>query len=149
LTTKEKSLLLSIQLVAAVMLATTGCDRAVGPVSQPPNVPSRTGQPISTPSMTAPSAACPVDAATLETAFKANAGLASAIVLGGGLINITCYQDYAVARTTPTNVDPALVLFVYEETTHTWTAVTAGTAVPCGQYVPAAAISHLPGCADQ
>jgi hypothetical protein len=140
---------LGLQLVAAIMLATTGCDRAAAPVSQPPTAPSGSVQPVITLSTTAPKAACPVDAATLETAFNANAGLAAAIVLGNGLTNITCYQIYAVAHTTPTNVDPALVLFVYDQNTHTWAAVTAGTAVPCAQYVPASVVAQLPGCADQ
>ena len=94
-----------------------------------------------------PAAACPVDAATLEKAFKATQALANAIVLGGGLNRITCYQGYAVAHTTPTNVDPALVLFIYDRTTQAWTAVTAGTSVRCGEHVPAAVVPHLPGCA--
>jgi hypothetical protein len=139
-------------LVAATLLGLTGCTTpATTPVSQP-TTQSPAGPPASTvvapPPTTAPAAACPVDAATLETAFKANTALASAIVLGGGLTRITCYQGYAVAHTTPTNVDPALVLFVYDRGTHTWAAVTGGTAVPCGEHgVPAAVVAHLPGCA--
>jgi hypothetical protein len=132
--------------LGAVLVAVTGCAPQTTPVGQ--------ASPAAQPSVTratsaAADAACPVDAATLEKAFKANHDLASAILLGGGLNRITCYQGYAVAHTTPTNVDPALVLFVYDRTTQTWTAVTGGTAVPCGKDVPAAVVPHLPGCADQ
>jgi hypothetical protein len=145
-------------LAGAIMVAATlglaGCSTpATSPVSRPQPATTqsrpepRTSTVADSPATTR-QAACPVDAATLEKAFKANTALASAIVLGGGLTRITCYQGYAVAHTTPTNVDPALVLFVYDQTTHTWAAVTAGTAVRCGQYVPPAVVPHLPGCAS-
>ena len=149
--TPAKTLTAGALLVAVTMLGLTGCTPATTPVSQPATQ-SPAGPPASTvaaPPPTTAAAACPVDAATLEKAFKANTALASAIVLGGGLTRITCFQGYAVAHTTPTNVDPALVLFVYDKGTHTWAAVTAGTAVRCGEHgVPAAVVPHLPGCAS-
>jgi hypothetical protein len=139
-------------LVAAATLAGCTTPTPTTPDGQPASAgqPSSAGQPVATQTTaTAPAPACPVNAATLETAFKANTALASAIVLGGGLDRITCYQNYAVAHTTPTTVDPAVVLFVYDPATRTWSAVTAGTAMSCGQYVPPAVIAQLPGCADQ
>jgi hypothetical protein len=60
---------------------------------------------------------------------------------------VTCYQDFAVAVTTPTQVDAATVLFSYDKAKGVWTAVTGGTAISCSEHgVPAAVIPHLPGC---
>jgi hypothetical protein len=144
---KNRRLTLGALLAAAtVTLAVTGCGSPATPASQP----TTTTPAVVASTTTAASGGCPVDAATLEKAFKANADLANAIILGGGFVNITCYQDFAVARATPTDVDAALVLFAYNKATGTWAAVTGGTAVPCGEHgVPAAVVPHLPGCAGQ
>jgi hypothetical protein len=146
---------LRLCLVGAVAaLATAGCTSP----APSPTTPASTGASTPTTASTTPAtstsapvvakAGCPVDAATLEKAFKANAQLADAIVLGNGLRDVTCYQDFAVARATPTNVDAATVLFSYDKTKSVWTAVTGGTSIQCGNVVPDAVIPHLPGCAD-
>ncbi len=154
LTVKNRPLLFGTCLAAAATFALTACATDT-PVAQSPTTPSivisNTAAPAPAPTTASPTAApdgCPVDAATLEKAFKANADLAANVILGGGLVRITCYQGYAVAHTTPTEVDSALVLFIYNASTATWSAVTAGTAVPCGDFVPAAVVPHLPGCAQ-
>lgn len=99
------------------------------------------------PAATAAKGGCPADKATLELALKANAPVADSIVLGSGLRDIVCFQTFAVARTTPDQVDAATVLFVYDQATAKWKAVTAGTAIDCtGKGVPAAAVAALPGC---
>jgi hypothetical protein len=152
-TSKNRALALGALLSAAVAVTLAGCVTAT-PVSQsgqpaPATIASPTAAPTTAPAPTTPAAGCPVTAATLEAAFTANAELAGAIVLGGGFARITCYHDYAVAHTTPTNVDPALVLFAYDPATGVWRALTGGTAVPCGEHgVPAAVVTHLPGCAS-
>jgi hypothetical protein len=138
----------------AALISLAGC---TSPTTTTPSPATPTGSangPATTPvATTAPASAkqgCPVDASTLEQAFKANADLAGAIVLGGGLRKVTCYQDFAVAVTTPTEVDPATVLFSYDKAKGVWTAVTGGTAISCGEHgVPAAVISHLPGCRSE
>ena len=139
-------------LLAATLAGAAGAFAGCAPATpaSPPG-PTATQPPTSTPpATTAAPAGCPVDAATLQQAFQANAALARAIILGGGLVGITCYQNFAVAHTTPTNMDSALVLFSFDPTTGTWTAVAGGTAVPCGDHgVPASVVPHLPGCADQ
>jgi hypothetical protein len=88
---------------------------------------------------------CPVSAATLEKAFKANPDLANAIVLGTGFSDITCYMDYATARANPANMDRAMVLFSYDSGSSTWKALTGGTDLNCRQ-APDTVTSHLPGC---
>jgi len=93
-------------------------------------------------------AGCPVDATTLEGAFHANPEIAHAIILGSGLSDITCYMDYATARTNPVNMDRAMVLFAYEPDGGTWNAISGGTDLDCRR-APATVISHLPGCHNQ
>jgi hypothetical protein len=93
-------------------------------------------------------AGCPVDATTLEAAFKANPELADAIILGSGLSDVTCYMDYATARTKPVNMDRAMVLFAYDPGAGTWKAISGGTDLDCRQ-APTTVISHLPGCHNQ
>ncbi len=90
-------------------------------------------------------AGCPADAATLGKAFKANPELANAIILGSGFSDITCYMDYATARTNPVNMDRAMVLFGYDANTGTWKALSGGTDLDCRQ-APTTVVSHLPGC---
>jgi hypothetical protein len=108
-------------------------------VSTPPATPT----PSATPQ--AAKAGCPVDAATLGKAFKANPDLANAIILGSGFSDITCYMDFATARTNPVNMDRAMVLFAYDSGAGTWKAVSGGTDLDCRQ-APSTVVSHLPGC---
>jgi hypothetical protein len=109
--------------------------------------------PSAAPGSVAPSpsgaAGCPVEAATLERAFKANTALADAIVMGSSLREVACYQDFATALTTPDQVDTATVLFSFNPATATWSALTGGTDVNCADKVPAAIIPHLPRCHGQ
>jgi hypothetical protein len=141
--------------VLAVVALTTGCaGNDSGASSAPPTAetspsatPAATPSPVSTPSPTpqAAKAGCPVDAGTLEKAFKANPDLANAIILGSGFSDITCYLDYATARANPVNMDRAMVLFAYDSGAGTWKAVSGGTDLDCGQ-APTTVAAHLPGC---
>jgi hypothetical protein len=124
---------------AATSVAAAPSSAAALPVSAPPSTPA--------PPSAGPSAAgCPVTAAALEKAFKANAKVADALVLGKGLTNVSCYQGYATASTQPTNVDVAVVLFRYDTAKKVWTAVGGGTDGVCRDAVPDAIATHLKGC---
>ncbi|MER7002660.1 hypothetical protein ABT297_06385 [Dactylosporangium sp. NPDC000555] len=94
----------------------------------------------------AATAGCPVNAATLEKAFRANAKVASAVVLGKGLKDVSCYGGWATAVTQPTNLEPAVVLFKYDAAKKTWAALVGGTDGVCRDNVPADAATHLKGC---
>jgi hypothetical protein len=145
--------------VSVVALAMAGCASKDSdtPTVEPTGVPSSTSSATPTAAPTTPpatatpqvaKAGCPVDTSTLEAAFKANRELADAIILGSGLTDITCYMDYATARTNPVNMDRAMVLFAYDPGAGTWKAVSGGTDLDCRQ-APTAVISHLPGCHNQ
>ncbi|MFG2036958.1 hypothetical protein [Dactylosporangium sp. NPDC048998] len=94
----------------------------------------------------AASAGCPVTVATLEKAFRANVKVASAIVLGKGLKDVSCYGGWATAVTQPTNLEPAVVLFKYDAAKKSWAALVGGTDGVCRDTVPADAATHLKGC---
>lgn len=140
--------------VGFAALALAGCsgdstDKAApttAPTADESTVP-QTG-PAPTKPGASPQAGCPVDAATLEKAFHSNAQLESAVVLGAGLKDISCYQDYATALTQPppNTTDTAVVLFNYDTTKKMWVALTGGTDGVCAK-VPPAVLSHLKNCA--
>ncbi|WP_238016115.1 hypothetical protein KZZ52_08310 [Dactylosporangium sp. AC04546] len=109
------------------------------------SLPPQTG-PAPTKPGASPQAGCPVDSATLEKAFNANAKLSSDIVLGAGLTGISCVQDYATAKAQPTNVDPATVLFHYDATQKMWIALAGGTDGVCDNVVPQAIKAELKNC---
>jgi hypothetical protein len=92
-----------------------------------------------------PQAGCPVDAATLEKAFNADAKLAADIQVGDGLTDISCVLDYATALTRPTGVDKATVLFHYDGTEKRWVALGGGTSNVCDK-VPADVRKQLRNC---
>lgn len=138
--------------VVALAAAAAGCaGKDSGASSAAPAggaSPTATATPaVSTPPATPEVAkgGCPVDATTLEKAFKANPDLANAIILGSGFSDITCYMDYATARANPVNMDRAMVLFAYDRGAGTWKALSGGTDLDCRQ-APATVIPHLPGC---
>ena len=140
---------LLLLLAAALGAGGVACKSGGTPVAAPSATTAHTSaSPTASPT---PSAAqgCPVDTATLTQAFQANTSLADAIVLGAGLRQVTCYQNYATALTTPSQVDAAAVLFQFDPATATWTAVTGGTDVDCTGRVPADVIPHLPGCSGR
>ncbi|MEQ4302042.1 hypothetical protein ABNF97_11735 [Plantactinospora sp. B6F1] len=94
---------------------------------------------------------CPVDAATLFAALKANREIYSALDPKiSGLRDLACYRGYATATTIvpPELVDPAFVAFEYERDSATWTALTAGTDAICTDLVPTNVIPRLPGCVN-
>ncbi|MEV8512844.1 hypothetical protein [Dactylosporangium sp. NPDC051484] len=91
-------------------------------------------------------AGCPVTAATLEKAFRANIKVASAVVLGKGLKDVSCHNGWATAVTQPTNLEPAVVLFKYDAAKKTWAALVGGTDGVCRDTVPADTATHLKGC---
>jgi len=134
---------------AAVGAGAVACKSGATPAAAPPA--TTAGTSASATASPIPSAAqgCPVDTATLTQAFQANTSLAEAIVLGAGLRQVTCYQNYATALTTPSQVDAAAVLFRFDPATAAWTAVTGGTDVDCTGTVPADVIAHLPGCSGR
>ncbi|MFI5907391.1 hypothetical protein [Dactylosporangium sp. NPDC051541] len=91
-------------------------------------------------------AGCPVTAAVLEKAFKANKEIADNILLGKGLKDVSCYGGWATATATPENMDQAVVLFKYDAAKKTWAAVIGGTDGVCRDRVPEAVATHLKGC---
>jgi hypothetical protein len=129
---------------------------SVAPTSAAPPAPTTPAAPVS-PSAPAPAPSstgkgtsikggCPVSTQTLVTAFKSNAEISHDLILGKGLQDVLCYQDYATAVTMPDNMDPASVLFTYNKKTAKWSAVAGGTDMSCDKWVPAAIITHLPRC---
>ncbi|GAA2605768.1 hypothetical protein GCM10010399_41000 [Dactylosporangium fulvum] len=116
----------------------------IAPTAEESTVP-QTG-PAPTKPGASPQAGCPVDAATLEKAFREHKELSTHLVLGAGLTDISCVQDYATARTRPDNVDPATVLFNYDGTKKLWLAVAGGTDGVCDTIVPQAIRSQLKNC---
>ncbi|GIG92419.1 hypothetical protein [Plantactinospora endophytica] len=92
---------------------------------------------------------CPVDAATLYTALKANRELTNALSAEmTGVRDPACHRGYATGTTiVPLDkADPALVAFKYDRDSATWTALMAGTDGVCEDVVPADIIPKLPGC---
>jgi hypothetical protein len=91
---------------------------------------------------------CPSTAETLLAALRgdqtdmfARAGSPAA------LVDATCYQGYAVARTAPDGQhDPVGILFRFDPGTSGWRPMNLGSADFCGG-VPATTAAHLPGCA--
>ncbi|MEV6929719.1 hypothetical protein AB0M46_35230 [Dactylosporangium sp. NPDC051485] len=148
--------------VPALLLsaALAGCsddttDDSAAPPAQAPssaaaaassNAPSSAAPSAKTSAKTSAAAGCPVTAAVLEKAFKANAEVAGALVLGKGLTNVSCYQGWATAVTQPTNVDTAVVLFKYDTAKKAWAALIGGTDGVCRDTVPADVATHLAGC---
>ncbi|GAB3982644.1 hypothetical protein V1634_25805 [Plantactinospora veratri] len=114
--------------------------------TSPPAAPATTAAP--TPTATATDG-CPVDAATLFAALKANGELYGAVDSQiSGLRDLACQRGYATATTIvpPELVDPAFVLFRYDRDGATWRALVAGTDAICTDLVPADVIPRLPGC---
>ncbi|WP_432836407.1 hypothetical protein [Dactylosporangium sp. CA-092794] len=142
---------------AAVALAGCSDDTPVD-IAEPPatTVPASSPAPAAAPSSAAPTSAapsagasgpgCPVTAAVLEKAFKASPEIMSALVLGKGLNNISCYAGWATANTQPTDVDVAVVVFKYDAAKKTWVAQSGGTDGVCRYGVPADIATHLKGC---
>ncbi|WP_432987037.1 hypothetical protein [Dactylosporangium sp. CA-233914] len=146
-------------LLATLLLVLAGCSddetaESSAPASNPAVAPTSEA---AAPSSAAPSAApsskasgagsgCPVTAAALQKAFQANAEVASALVLGKGFKDISCYEGWATAVTQPTNLDAAVVLFKYDTAKKTWAAVIGGTDGVCRENVPADIATHLKGC---
>ena len=116
--------------------ATTGPSSAAPPSSPAPGNASSSGA----------AGGCPVDAATLQKAFQANAEVAGNIILGKGFKDISCYQGYATALTQPENVDTATVVFKYDTGKKAWVALMGGTDNVCEANVPAAIRSQLKHC---
>jgi hypothetical protein len=131
--------------LVVVVTALGGCSNQTPQATATTAPAAADSTPSPTPAATGP-AGCPVDAAKLEAAFKASKSISEAIALGSGFRDIVCYEDFAVARATPTNVDAALVLFSYDRGTGAWSALTGGTSVDCGAYAPPAVVEHLTGC---
>ncbi|GAA2381581.1 hypothetical protein GCM10010170_089400 [Dactylosporangium salmoneum] len=120
---------------------------AAGPSSAAPSSAAPSAK-TSSKTSAKPSAAggCPVTAAVLEKAYKANAEVAGALVLGKGLTNVSCYQGWATAQTQPTDVDQAVVLFQYDAAKKSWAALIGGTDGVCRDTVPEDVATHLAGC---
>lgn len=138
--------------LAAAALAGCSDDPAAPAASNAAAPPPATSAAAAAPSspaapspVTAPSS-CPVTAATLEKAFKANAQIADAIVLGKGFKDVSCYAGWATASAQPTNLEAAVVLFKYDAAKKTWAAVSGGTDGVCRDKVPADIATHLKGC---
>ncbi|AVT31846.1 hypothetical protein C6361_22915 [Plantactinospora sp. BC1] len=114
--------------------------------TSPPATPATTAAPAPT---ATPTDGCPVDAATLFAALKANGELYGAVDTEiSGLRDLACLRGYATGTTIvpPERVDPAFVLFRYDRDSATWRALVAGTDAICTDLVPADVIPRLPGC---
>ncbi|MFB9408108.1 hypothetical protein [Dactylosporangium matsuzakiense] len=121
--------------------------KAVVPVSEaasPPKAPS--SKAASGGAASGAASGCPVTAAVLEKAFKANKQVADAILLGKGFKDVSCYGGWATATATPENMDQAVVLFKYDAAKKTWAAVVGGTDGVCRDRVPDDVATHLKGC---
>jgi hypothetical protein len=123
--------------------ATTAAAASSAPAADPGSQPISAG-PSGKPS--AGAAGCPVTAAALEKAFKANPRLAAAVVLGKGLKDVSCYDGWATAVAQPTNLEAATVLFKYDTAKKSWVAVSGGTDGVCRDAVPQDIATHLKGC---
>lgn len=141
--------------VAAIALAGCSSEDPADTTAAPTGAASSSAPTAAAPSSAAPgtsSAAapggggCPVDAATLQKAFQANAEVAGAIILGKGFKEISCYQGYATALTQPEAMDTAVVVFKYDAAKKTWAAVMGGTDNVCKANVPAAIQPKLKHC---
>jgi hypothetical protein len=84
---------------------------------------------------------CPVTAPLLLDALRASDRYEH-LATAGGLGDVDCYDNYALARTRPDGADPATVVFRYSQLTETWHAI-AGA---CAE-VPADIRAHLSRCA--
>ena len=106
------------------------------------------GGPTGSPTPTAVAqGTCPVTAATLMAALRANAKLHSALASPNEVKNPHCASGYAVATTVPiVQVEPALVVYAFDAKVGTWRAVNGGTDGVCEGTVPAAIAKQLPGC---
>ncbi|WP_433084559.1 hypothetical protein ACQP1P_08000 [Dactylosporangium sp. CA-052675] len=146
-----------LMLAAAGLAGCSGGDAAESaapPASNAPVVPTNASAPPSAAaSSKAPAAGasgaasgCPVTAATLEKAFKANAEVAGAVVLGKGLKDVSCYGGWATASAQPANLEAAVVLFKYDAGKKTWAALSGGTDGVCRDTVPEDVATHLKGC---
>ena len=149
----------ALGVVAAIALSGCSSEDPADTTAAPAASSTTTAAAASTSSAAAPSSAapagsgsaatgagCPVDAATLQKAFQANAEVAGSIILGKGFKDISCYQGYATALTQPEAMDTAVVVFKYDTAKKTWAAVMGGTDGVCQANVPAEIRSHLKHC---
>ncbi|MGI5149215.1 hypothetical protein ACQEVC_23095 [Plantactinospora sp. CA-294935] len=119
-----------------------------GPASTPPASSATATAPTPSPTPAATDG-CPVDAATLFAALKANRKLFAAVDAEiSGVRDPACHRGYATATTIvpPERADPAWVVFEYDRDGATWTALGAGTDAVCTDLVPSDVIPRLPGC---
>lgn len=92
--------------------------------------------------------ACPVAAATLQTALKASS---SDIYARAGkptaLVNPVCYRQFATAGTEPDGKSqPSTILFGFDATRRAWRPLNLGSSDFCTGFVSADVAAHLPGC---
>jgi hypothetical protein len=146
--------------IAVAAIALAGCssedpaDTTAAPANSASSSAGAQSSAAGAPSSAAPAASskastgggCPVDAATLQKAFQANAEVAGSIILGKGFKDISCYQGYATALTQPEAMDTAVVVFKYDTAKKAWAAVMGGTDNVCRANVPADIRSHLKNC---
>ncbi|MEV4133286.1 hypothetical protein AB0J72_14095 [Dactylosporangium sp. NPDC049742] len=146
--------------IAVAAIALAGCssedpaDTTAAPAATNSTAPAAGTSSAAAPSSAAPAASgsaatggsCPVDAATLQKAFQANAEVAGAIILGKGFKDISCYQGYATALTQPEAMDTAVVVFKYDGTNKVWKALIGGTDNVCQDTVPASIRPKLKHC---
>jgi hypothetical protein len=95
----------------------------------------------------ASSTGCPVTADTLLTALRNDTGdMYRRAGSPAALVEATCYEGYAVARTASDGRhDRVSVVFKYDTAATAWHPINLGSADFCAG-VPAAVAPHLPGC---
>ncbi|MGX7674703.1 hypothetical protein [Plantactinospora sp. DSM 117369] len=136
--------------LVGLVVPVSGCTggETTGPASTPPAASATAAAPTPSPTPAATDG-CPVDAATLFTALKANRKLFAAVDAEiSGVRDPACHRGYATATTIvpPERADPAWVVFAYDRDSATWTALAAGTDAVCTDLVPSDVIPRLPGC---
>jgi hypothetical protein len=97
--------------------------------------PPAAGSAKTTTGAAAPKKACPVTAATLYRALKADKSMWDRTATPTGLEKATCAEGYATAITIVKNVDPAGVLFKYDPATAAWKPLNLGSGGYCEGYV--------------
>ncbi|MFY1693365.1 hypothetical protein [Plantactinospora sp. WMMB782] len=140
--------------IVGLALLASGCGdgEATGTASTPPAAPTTAAAPTTSPAPSPTPAlrdGCPVDAAPLFAALKANRELFDAVNAEiSGVRDPACYRGYATATTIVPRglVDPAFVLYEYDRDSATWKAINAGTHAICTDLVPRKLMFRLPGC---
>ncbi|MFF5076770.1 hypothetical protein ACFY36_06945 [Actinoplanes sp. NPDC000266] len=132
---------------AAAAAATSTVPTSTAPTSAP-TVTATTAKPTATAKTSAPprdANPCPVSAAVLYKALRADKDMSARTRPTVALKDETCYQGYATAITIVEgkNVQPAGLLFEYDTEARTWRPLNLGSGGYCEGYTSAAISKRL------